>query len=205
VPYPAGPHAAPPEERDRDWGIAAARVAVSNPEARSLAQFAAERLSAAVKRWPDDAEAWEALAAVRGTGGDRKGAVEAARAAVAADPHWETALGRLSLEARLAGDLDAARPAADQLVGLNPTSLAYRVDRADVHLRRKDWPRAEADARAALGVQPLYWRPRLYLAVCRYQQADPAGAREEATTAAGLIPTERLRAAYMRWYQDQTR
>jgi hypothetical protein len=205
VPYPAGPHAAPAEERDRDWGIAAARVAGKNPENRSAREFAAERLGAAVKRWPDDAEAWAALAAVRGAGGDKPGAVEAARAAVAADPRSETALGRLALEARLAGDLDTALPAADELVRMNPTSLAHRVARADVYLRRHDWARAEAEARAALALQPLYWQPRLYLAVCRYHQADPAGAREEATTAAGLIPDQRLRAAYMSWYREQIR
>jgi predicted Zn-dependent protease len=124
---------------------------------------------------------------------------------VAADPRSEAALGRLALEARLAGDLDAALPAADRLVGMNPTSLAHRLARADVYLRRKDWARAEAEARAALAVQPLSWQARLYLAVCRHQQADPAGAREEVTAAAELIPSERTRAAYMRWYRDQTR
>jgi hypothetical protein len=131
--------------------------------------------------------------------------VEAARSAVAADARSETTLGRLALEARLAGDLETALPAADQLVRMSPTALSHLVGRAEVHLRRRDWARAEADARAALAVQPLYWKARLYLAVCRHHQADPAGAREEAATAARLIPTERLRAAYMSWYREQIR
>jgi hypothetical protein len=205
VPYPAGPHAPPAEERERDWGIAAAEVVNSKPESRPVREFAAERLSAAVKRWPDDAEAWTALAAVRGAAGDRRQAVEAARAAVDADPRSEAALGRLALEARLAGEVDTALPAADRLVEMNPTALAHRLTRCDVYLRRHDWARAEADARAALAIEPLCWQARLHLAVCRYHQADPAAARDEATTAAGLIRDERLRAAYMQWYREQIR
>ncbi len=204
VPYPPGLHAPPEEERERDWAIAAGRVGASTAEAESARSFAAERLSAAVRRWPDDAAAWTALAGVRGAAGDRAGAVQAARAAVTADPRSETALGRLALEARLAGALDTALPAADELVRMNPTSLAHRLDRAEIYLQRRDWSRAEADVRAALAIQPLHWKARLYLAVCRHQQADPAGALDEVKVATGLMP-ERLRAAYMRWYREQIR
>jgi hypothetical protein len=162
-------------------------------------------LEPALARWPDDVEAGVTLAAARGAAGDRPGAVAAARRAVAAAPNSETALGRLAFEALHAGDLDTALNAADQLVEMNSISVPHLLRRVEVFLRRRDWGRAQTDVRAALAVQPLFWKSRLYLAVCRHHLADPAGAREEALTAAALMPSDHLRSAYMSWYREQTR
>ncbi|HET6574017.1 MAG TPA: tetratricopeptide repeat protein [Fimbriiglobus sp.] len=204
VPYRPGPHAPEEAERDRDWAIAVGRVVGGNPAARSLGRPVVERLTAALARWPRDAEAWEVLASVRGAAGDGPGAVEAARSAVAAAPESESALSRLALEATQAGDLDAALRAADRLVELNPTAVNHRLTRANVYIRRRDWANAEADAKAVLAIQPLYWKARLFQAVCRHHRGDPAGAKAEAAVAAGLIPSESVRAAYLRWFREQT-
>jgi hypothetical protein len=112
---------------------------------------------------------------------------------------------RLALEARLAGSLEEALPVADRLVGMSPTALYHRLARAEIHLRRRDWARAEADARAALAIQPLFWKARLYRAVCRHHRGRPARARAEAAAALELIGSERVRAAYRRWFREQTR
>jgi hypothetical protein len=205
VPYPPGPHAAPADERERDWGIAAGRVAASAPAARSLVPFAQERLAAAVARWSQDAEAWVTLAAVKGAAGNGRGALDAARTALAAGPRSEVALTRVALEARFVGELETALGALDRLIRMSPTTVQHRLARAEVHLRRRDWGRAAADARAALAIQPLHWKARLYLAVCHHHQGAPAAARQEAATALELIPGERLRAAYLGWFREQTR
>ena len=94
--------------------------------------------------------------------------------------------------------------AADRLVGMNPTAVSHRLTRADVHIRRRDWAKTEADARAVLAIQPLHWKARLYQAVCRHHRGNPAGARSEAAVAAELIPSESVRAAYLRWFREQT-
>src|SRR5262249_8351200 len=148
---------------------------------------AAEKLTAALSRWPGDAEAWTTLAAVKGAGVDGPGAVAAARAAVALAPASEAALARLALEAKLTGELEEARRAEDKVVEMSPTAVHHRLDRAEIHLRRRDWAKAEADARAALAIQPLFWKARLYLAVCRHHLGETAQARKEAAAAFGLI------------------
>jgi hypothetical protein len=204
VVYPPGPHAPPKAERDRDWAIAAGRIVITNPAARSLGRPAAELLTAALARWPDDSEAWAALSSVRGFAGDGLGAVDAARSAVAADPDSELALTRLAFEATQVGDLDAALRAADRLVEMNPTAVNHRLARAHVHIRRWDWTKAEVDAQAVLAIQPLHWKARLYRAVCRHHRGGPAEARKEAAVAAELIPSESVRAAYLQWFREQT-
>jgi tetratricopeptide (TPR) repeat protein len=204
VAYPPGPHAPSEAERDRDWAIAAGRLAGADPSARELGRPATEALTTALGRWPRDWEAWDALASLRGAAGDGPGAVEAARAAVDAAPASEAALSRLAFEATQAGELDAALRAADRLVEMSPTAVSHRVTRAAVHLRRRDWAKAEADAQAALAIQPLYWKARLYQAVCRHHRGDPAGARTEAAVAFELIPSESIKTAYRRWFREQT-
>lgn len=205
VPYPPGPHAPPVAERQRDWGVAAGSKAGTNPDARALRGPAIEALTAAVGRWPGDSEAWVTLAAVRGAAEDEPGALAAAAAGVKADPLSEPALRQLAFEATQAGDLAAALRAEDQLVGMNPTAVFHRLGRADIYLRRRDWASARADLDAALAIQPLHWKVRLYRAVCRHHEGDPAGARKEAAVAADLMPSETIRAAYLRWFREQTR
>ena len=88
---------------------------------------------------------------------------------------------------------------------MSPTAVQHRLTRAEIHITRRDWPRAEADARAALAIQPLHWKGHLFLAVCRHHQGDPVAARRERETAADLVPSDELRTAYLRWYHEQTR
>jgi hypothetical protein len=205
VPYGAGPHAPAAQERQRDWAIATGRVGSTVAEARALRSFAADKLPQALKLWPGDEEAWRTLAAVKGALGEGRAAIQAAKNAVTLAPESEPALARLAMEAILAEDADTALEAADRLVKLNPTSLQHWVTRAQANILRKDWTSGAADAKAALAIQPLYWKAQLYSAVCRYHRGDRAAAQAEAAGAARLIPSDQLRAVYMAWFRQQTR
>jgi Tfp pilus assembly protein PilF len=88
---------------------------------------------------------------------------------------------------------------------MSPTAVQHRLARAEIYLSRREWKAAETDAQAALAIQPLYWKARLYLAVCHHHRGDPARARQEAELAADLMPSEELRAAYLKWFREQTR
>jgi hypothetical protein len=205
LPYPGGPHAPSPAERDRDWAVGVARLAVAVPAGRPLALLAEQKLIHAVDRRPDDADAWEALARLRGARGDIAGALKAARASVEADAASESAAAFYCQAAAAAGDTTSALAKANTLVAADPSSLAYRLLRADVHLRLRDWKRAEADAAAALAIQPLYGKARVYLAVCHHNLGDPAGASRELQSALNTMPTEQLRESLRAWFKVQTR
>jgi tetratricopeptide (TPR) repeat protein len=174
-------------------------------EAREGRRFAAEKLSAALARRRGDAEAWRTLAGVKGAGGNQADAVAAARAAVVLSPESEASQARLCLESRQAGDPETALLAADALVKMSPTAVQHWLARAEIHISRRDWPKADSDARAALAIQPLHWKGHLYLGVCRHHRGDSAAARQERATAARLIPSDQLRAAYLHWFSEQTR
>ena len=152
-----------------------------------------------------DAEAWRTLAGVRGAGGHQADAVAAARAAVVLSPESEASQARLCLESRQAGDPETALLAADALVKMSPTAVQHRLrgPRSTFHDGTGQGPKATA--RAALAIQPLHWKGHLYLGVCRHHRGDSAAARQERATAARLIPSDQLRAAYLRWFSEQTR
>ena len=200
----------PPEERDRDLGIALARYAkrVSPREAAARGDprgIALSRLKASLTRWPGDAEAWEAFADARGDRGDPGETLKAAKNAVRIAPHSESALTSLAAVATTVGDFDLALQTVDQWVALNPASFDPLLARAFVYLKRGDWVRAEADCRAALKFHPFHAEAHLYLAICRYRQGDPAGGENASQTAASLETDPREKAYLRDWYRRATR
>ena len=203
LPYPPGPHAPSRDERDRDLSIAIANAVQAVPQARPLSRLAEQKLLESVTKWPSDEEAWISLSEMRKIGGNRRGAEEAALRAVRLNPKSEAALTRLAAESRNSGDLVTALSVTNSLVTMSPTNLNYPLSRADVYVQQRDWVKAEADARAALALQPLSGKARFYLAVCLHHRGDPAGAENEAATAVKLIPTARLREEYSHWFKEQ--
>jgi hypothetical protein len=209
LPFRVGPHAPPEAERERDYGVVLGRVAGNLPPAAptrgTLADAAAYRLTASLRRWPDDDEGWLALAAARQVRGDADGRFRAAEAAARAAPGSELALADLADAALKAGRLDAAEAAAGELIRLSPTDVTPRVTRASVYVQRGEWAKAEAACREALAVHPLYSQARIYLALCRHRLGDPAGGRAEARAAAALIPRQAQQQALIDWYDRETR
>ncbi|MBP3960865.1 hypothetical protein J8F10_37060 [Gemmata sp. G18] len=198
------------EERERDLGIALAWATVKLPAGpgspqRAIAAIARDRLEGSLGTWHGDADAWLALSFARAAGGDAEKRFAAATRATQLAPGSDAALAEL-VEAALAVRKDElAEEAAASWVRLNPTSVEPHLARATVFSRRGQWGKAEAEARAALGIQPLHPEARLYLALCRHRLGDAAGGRKEADTAIGLATAPQQRDRMSDWYLRQTR
>ncbi|HUR53213.1 MAG TPA: tetratricopeptide repeat protein [Gemmataceae bacterium] len=207
VAFRAGPHAPPQAERDRDLGIALARLAGRSPVGprHAVGALAADRLTQSLQTWRGDAPAWVALATARGARGEFRDRLDAATAAAKLAPESDLALGELAEAAALANRLDAALDAANTLVGRNPRSVEFLLLRAVVFQRQKEWEKAEADCRAALRIHPLHPQARLYLALCRHRRGDPADGRRELDAAVQLATTQRQKDGLRDWYDREAK
>ena len=198
VAFRAGPHAPPPSERDRDLGIALARVAArAGPARLAVGALAEERLTASLAAWRGDGPAWLALSTARFGRTDR---LDAATNAAALSPDSDAALAEVVDAAVAANRTEVALDAANTLVERNPRSVDFRVARSVVFQRRKEWERAEADCREALRIHPLHPQARLYLALCRHHRGDPAGGRKELDAALSLASSPRQKDGFREWY-----
>jgi predicted CXXCH cytochrome family protein len=205
-----GPLSPPPEERERDFGIALARFSLS-PLASGLADpadiraAAAERLKGSLARWPGDAPAWGALASVRTGRAESAEKLKAAATAAALAPESDAALTGLVEAATAAGEYDTALEAAGRLIRRDPRSTDPLLRRAFVHLAREDWVSLGADARAVLAVNPLHPEGRMCLAIAQYHQGDRAAAQREAETAVRAESDPRGQQNLRDWYRRATR
>ncbi|MDB5310485.1 MAG: hypothetical protein JWO38_4687 [Gemmataceae bacterium] len=210
LPFRTGPHAPAEAERERDLGVVFARLSAKLPPAETAVRdrvggLAADRLTTSLAIWPGDAAAWTALSVARSARGEADARFEAASTAVGLAPESEAALTELAEAAAVIGRSEVVIDASTALIKLTPTTVEPYINRATGHVRRKDWEKAEEDCRAALRVHPLHPLARVLLGVCRHHRGDPAGARREADTAAGLATNPRQRAALLDWYQQETR
>lgn len=203
--FSTGPHVPSDLERERDLGIALARVVGKTPNAASLGGLAANRLSLSLRAWRGDVDGWIALSLSRAVEGELSVARKAAVNALALAPESESALAVAANAAIAVGQFEEAVHAATKLIGKNPTAIEPRMTRALAFVHQGEWAKAEQDCREALRIHPLYPRARLLLAVCRHRQGDPAGGLKEAETAAGLVPNPQQRTAFLEWYQEQIR
>ena len=205
VRFRSTPFTPPAAEVDRDLGVALALLSGSVPPGDALAGLrgqAADRLTASLRRWPGDADAWAALAMVRGgVWGQAADRLKAAATAARLAPHSEVALAGLAAAATDADRLDIAEDAATKLVGLAPGSHDARLVRALVYLHKKDWEKAAADAREAVRLHPVHPEARLYLAIATHRLGDPAGARKLAQQAAALENDPGQRSALINQFQ----
>jgi hypothetical protein len=210
APLQTGPHLPSIYERERDLGVALARLATNlPPSAESLREYvgrqAERRLAASLRVWPGDHDALVGQARLATDRGDAATAMVSAETAVGLVPDSEFAWSVLASAARAAGNLDRAAEAADRLIAMNPGSVSHRLVRAEVRIRTGDWAGVEADVRAALAVQPLSRDSRVYLAVARAKQGDTADGRKELDAALLLAANAAQRDSLREWYADMTR
>ncbi len=203
-------HLLPQAEQERNLGVALAWAAVKLPPTpmgpqQTFAAMAEGRLTRSLKTWRGDSDAWLALSFARAVAGDTRGRFLAASAASRLAPDSDESLAALVESATAARRYDRAEQTAAHWMAQNPTAVEPRLARTMLFARQGQWEKAEADARAALAIQPLHPEVRLYLALCRHQRGDRAGGRAEADTAAGLATTPQQRAAMLDWYRRQTR
>ncbi|MFO0799082.1 MAG: hypothetical protein U0804_16565 [Gemmataceae bacterium] len=202
LPFRSGPHAAAGVEADRAAGIALAELAGAAPATgrAALAASAADRLAETVRKWPGDTHARVARSIALGVAGRDPERLAEARAAVRGAPESESALAELTAAATAVGRTDVAEEAASTWARLTPSSVEPLLARGTARGLRGDWLGAEADARAALALNPIHPRPRLLLAAARQRQGDAAAARREADAALSLYTRPDARQAASDWY-----
>lgn len=209
VPFTTSPHAPPADERERDLGIALAKLVRKVPaSARALHQVvgpqAEQRLAAALVLWPGDYDAWMAQALLAVSRGDDRGVLSAATMAEALAPDSEEALAMIA-EAALTSDIDLALTTADRLITANPSVTTYRTLRAQAHVKKQDWAAAAADCRAALAIFPHNPDARVILGVCLHKQGDAAAGQAELEAAMKLVSNPQAKDRFRRWYTNMTR
>jgi len=104
------------------------------------------------------------------------------------DPGFTAAAANLVTVALLAGDLKAARSAADRFVRLAPESARARYSRGLVALRAGDLPTARADFRALVATDPGYAIAHYDLAVVEMNSERYDAAALELERALQLSP-----------------
>jgi len=209
VAFRTGAYAPPPEERERDLGIAFSRLTTKIPLTapavkERMATLAIDRLTASLEKWRGDADAWVGMSVARGARGEGGEWLTAATNAATLDPNSEAALTEQASAALATGRFDVAAEVAARLIQLNPSAVEHRLTWATALVRQGEWGKAEEALRTILGRNPLHVQARLLLAVCRHHLGDAAGGRREAETAAGLITDPRQRQMLLDRYRRDT-
>lgn len=200
----------PPDERDRDLGIALARFSQTKLPKDVAAQgtlrpAAVEKLKGSLAKWPGDAEAWAAMALVRNDRGEAAEKLQAATAAAQLSGESEASMMALAEAAIAAERYDTALDAVAKWAKANPRSAEPLTARAFIHIRRGDWAPAEESCRSALAINPLHAETRLYLGICLNKRGDPPAGLREARTATQVEPDPREQSRLMEMYQRATR
>jgi Flp pilus assembly protein TadD len=178
-------------ETARDLGVAVTTLATRAPaQARSLCLVTLPYLERAVRQWPDDFPAREGLAYALSIQGRNREALDVCEHTLAQAPDREASL---ELSARLAGylgDPDTALARWRRAALVNPWSSRYRVEAAKLLAERRQWSDVRQECRAVLQRNPANVQAHLLLAAVLARGGDPAQARIELETAAGLDPAQ---------------
>jgi Flp pilus assembly protein TadD len=176
-------------ETARDLGVAVTTLATRAPaQARSLCLVTLPYLERAVRQWPDDLPAREALAYALSIQGHNREALDVCEATLAQAPDREATLELAARLARYLGDRETALARWRRAAAVNPWSSHYRVEAVKLLAERQQWPEVREECRAVLRRNPANVQARLLLAAAHAHGGDPAQARSEVETAAGLDP-----------------
>ncbi len=204
VSFHAGLAGPGPGEVERDLGLALAEVANDTPELRRHAgRQALALLQEAVRRWPDDAPAWQAKAQALRLLGRPREAADDLRAALAASPERESALEAAAALASELGEWAAARELWQRAAAVNPWNAGYRMRLGEALVAGREWDAAERASREALRLDPTSTDARTVLvsSLLGAGRWDQARAEFEALLALRPPNAEELR----RWFTRQGR
>ncbi len=184
----------------RDLGIALVRQAMTDHE-NEWARQALPLLQAAVRDWPDDLAAQEALANALGVLGRTREAVATTEALLARAPDQE---GFLLRAAQVAERMDWDQKAVDyyqRALKLNSHRAAPHFGLARVLAARREWERATEELEAGLRLDPFDLAARKLLVYCYLKRGVPQRAREEFGRVLGFDPPDR--GALTTWFEEQ--
>jgi predicted CXXCH cytochrome family protein len=194
----------PQTEVDRDLGIALARFANKQPTGTPTRQialnFALERLTDALSRWPDDVDTWLALSVVHTANNEPAKALEAAEKAMLVSPRNEAVLAQLAEVTDGAGKLEQSQSALTELLQLHPTSPDYLLKRMISRVASGDWIGADSDCSALLAINPVSPTARLVRGLILYGNGDEKAGRSEVDTAMALATTPQQRTSIKGWF-----
>jgi len=165
---------------------------------RGLAAEAREDWSAAIPEFeriivldppePRGSTARYDLAIARARSGDFPHAITLLEAALERDPGFTAAAANLVTVNTLAGNLDAARAAADRFVALAPASARARYERGIIALRAGDLATARSDFRVLIAGDPAYAVAHYDLALVEIRSEAFPAAELELESALALAP-----------------
>jgi tetratricopeptide (TPR) repeat protein len=192
------------DEKDRDLGIALAgfsdKMPPNLPIKKPTLDQARVRLREAVERSPEDTDAWIALSTVEVGSGNPNGALAAMQSAMRAAPRNEDVLAQFAFVAEIAGKLDLAIGALNDLVAINPSSTDYRLKRMVMQVANGDFYQAQAESQELLRINPLQPTARLIQGMCLYGQGDKAAGRREVDIAMNLASSQQQKAMIQSWF-----
>jgi hypothetical protein len=185
--------------RDRDLGIALAEIGrgVQGPMGAQFSRLALPRLEAAVRDWPDDQAAGEALATALELQGRPAEALTAAKALLAREPGREHALELAMVAASHLRRRDEALDFGRRLLAVDPWVARYHLSMAQIFTRGDDWRPAGGDwrqaidaCRAVLRLDPTNLEARRLLIIGAATTGDLPLARDEFRIYLGFDPPD---------------
>lgn len=192
------------EEIDRDLGIAlsrfAARQAPQSPFRKEALDRARTHLAEAVKRWPNDAEAWIALSETEKWSGNMTEALNAAENGLKHANQNEDLLVQIANLADATGASERSLAMLSYLVNLVPNSHDYRIRRMLAYVAAGQWDQAEEDCKFLLNINPLQPSAHLVLGMSLYGNGQKQEGRRELLIALELATSENQRKSFQAYF-----
>jgi Flp pilus assembly protein TadD len=160
-------------------------------------------LEEALRKWPDDPAARDALGHALWLQRRVGEALSVFEGTLANHPRREPTLLDAATLALARGDTDRGRELAERLVKADPHNVAARALLAEARLRKGEWSEAAEAARAALRLSPLDVPARRALAVALVRLGRRAEAEAEVRRLVALRPEEGE--AIRAWFRELAR
>jgi hypothetical protein len=186
----------------RDLGIALMDLAMASPAmAERAIALGVPLLEEAVRRWPDDARAWEAKGRLLWLAGRHREAFADMEQALSQGPPAEDILEAAATMAAALGKDETALAYCRRAVEINPWEALNHINLAEVWARRREWSKVRSECAAALGINPFHVDARLLQVRYWLQAGDQEQARVEMNTVLALRPNraDELR----RWFAER--
>jgi predicted CXXCH cytochrome family protein len=191
-------------EIDRDLGIAlsrfAAKQSVNSAFRKEALEKARVKLTDALRRWPDDVDAWLALSETEKWSGNMPAALTAAQNGLQQVPDNEDLLSQVANLADAANQPELAWNMLNRLLVMVPSSHDYLAKRMLTGVTLGNWEQAEKDCRELLRLNPLFPSARLVRAMTLFGDGQKAEARREIDAALALATTPAQKGTIQSWF-----
>jgi tetratricopeptide (TPR) repeat protein len=175
-------------ETKRDLGIALMRVPGQGPPGRRAVATSLRLLDEALRREPDDLEAWEAKGLALKAAGQNAEALSAFEKVLALEPDREWSLAEAARLAYRPREPQQALAYFRRLVKINPWSAAYRQNLFVVLQQTGDWDEAREHIRVWLRLEPGSVEARMAMIRALLKDDNKEEARKEFAVIEAMAP-----------------